>query len=89
MRFVGSDLLEYTCYGKYGKVEAFRELAFSWNWKNEPNHESEEAVLLMPIVSETKMAFRHFHLNLASSYNYEAGWKSTFGKLARALADSP
>ena len=83
--FIGSDVIQHTCYGKYIKIIENRELVFTWNWKSEPNHVSEVSVILVPTKYGTKMIFKHSNLYLESEHNYELGWTSTFEKLERSF----
>ena len=84
--FKDGDGTEHTCMGKYFIVENFRQLLFTWEWKNEPGVESLVYILLDSINNNTVMIFEHKNLGTASAHNYFAGWKETFLKLERVLA---
>lgn len=83
--FKDGDGTEHTCMGKYLIVENFRELLFTWEWKNEPGVESLVDITLDFINDGTSMIFEHKNLGTASAHNYLAGWKGTFLKLEIAL----
>ena len=70
---------------KYLIVEKFRQLSFTWEWKNEPGVESLVNILLDLTNDGTTMIFEHKNLGTASAHNYLAGWKETFLKLERVL----
>ena len=83
--FKDEDGTEHTCMGKYLIVEKFRQLSFTWEWKNEPGVQSLVNILLDPINDSTAMIFEHKNIGTLSAHNYLAGWKETFLKLERAL----
>ena len=84
--FANGDGEEHTCFGIYREVAPSARLAFSWEWRSEPNVESAVTVSLAPDASGTRMAFEHADLGGASQHDYAAGWQRTFDKLERALA---
>ena len=71
--------------GKYFIVENFRQLLFTWEWKNERGVESLVHLSLDSINDGTMMIFEHKDLGTASAHNYLTGWKETFLKLERVL----
>ena len=83
--FKDGDGTEHTCMGKYLIVEKFRQLSFTWEWKNEPGVESLVNMSLDSIKDSTTMIFEHKNLGTTSAHNYLAGWKGTFLKLERVL----
>jgi len=83
--FKDGDGTEHTCMGKYLIVKKFRQLSFTWEWKNEPGVESLVNISLDPIKNRTAMIFEHKNLGTLSAHNYLAGWEETFLKLERAL----
>ena len=83
--FKDGDGTEHTCMGKYLIVKKFRQLSFTWEWKNEPEVQSLVNILLDPINDSTAMIFEHKNIGTLSAHNYLAGWKETFLKLERAL----
>ena len=83
--FKDGDGTEHTCMGKYLIVEKFRQLSFTWEWKNEPGVESLVYILLDSINNNTVMIFEHKDLGTASAHNCLTGWKETFLKLERVL----
>jgi uncharacterized protein YndB with AHSA1/START domain len=87
--FKDSDQTEHTCSGIYHAVENLSKLTFTWHWKNEPGVESFIVLLLTKEREVTKMRFEHMNLGSGSKHNYAEGWKSTFLKLEKLLADNP
>jgi uncharacterized protein YndB with AHSA1/START domain len=83
--FKDGDGTEHTCMGKYLIVEKFRQLSFTWEWKNEPGVESLVNILFDSINNSTAMIFEHKNLGTASAHDYLTGWKGTFLKLAGVL----
>ena len=83
--FKDGDGTEHTCMGKYLTVEKFRQLSFTWEWKNEPGVQSLVNILLDPINDSTAMIFEHKNIGTLSAHNYLAGWKETFLKLGRVM----
>lgn len=84
--FADSDGTEHTASGIYEKVEPYRFLSFTWGWKSEPGITTAISVSLVPDASGTAMLFEHGGLVHASSHDYEAGWRSTFAKFEKVLA---
>ena len=84
--FKDGDGTEHTCMGKYLIVKKFRQLSFTWEWKNEPGVQSQVNILLDPINDSTAMIFEHKNIGTLSAHNYLAGWKETFLKLEKVLA---
>ena len=84
--FKDGDGTEHTCMGKYLIVEKFKQLSFTWEWKNEPGVESIVNISLDSINHGTAMTFEHKNLGTASAHNYLEGWKETFLKLERVLS---
>ncbi|MBC6905178.1 SRPBCC domain-containing protein [Saccharophagus sp. K07] len=84
--FSDSDGTHHTAHGTYRHVEPYKRLEFSWGWKSEPGVETQIKVLLLPSGDGTKMEFEHGNLIQASSHDYQTGWRSTFQKIASALA---
>lgn len=84
--FNDSNGMAHTCSGIYAKVQVGAELAFSWQWKSEPQAESFVTVRLMADRPGTRMYFEHSGLGHASQHDYTNGWQRTFDKLERALA---
>jgi uncharacterized protein YndB with AHSA1/START domain len=88
--FRNSDETEYTATGIYDAVDPNQKLSFTWEWANEPGNTSFVTVLFKPDPDKaTRMEFTHANLWEGSAHNYLEGWKSTFAKLARTLADHP
>lgn len=83
--FRDSDQMEHTCSGIYATVHTGTELAFSWQWKSEPQVESFVTVVLTADSHGTRMDFEHSRLVHASQHDYSNGWQRTFDKLERAL----
>ena len=83
--FMDSDGTEHTCSGVYADVQPETKLSFSWRWKSEPGVETFVSVLLERRGTGTQMYFEHAQVGSASLHDYATGWRSTFGKLERAL----
>lgn len=86
--FRDSSGLEHTASGQYRIVRRPQELCFTWTWRSEPNHETLVTILLNEHASGTQMTFEHSQLWAGSSHGYAEGWRSTFEKMARAIAAS-
>lgn len=84
--FRDSSGLEHTASGQYRIVRPLRELSFTWTWKSEPNHQTLVTILLEDRDGRARMMFEHSQLWAGSSHGYEEGWRSTFEKMARAIA---
>ena len=80
--------LEHTASGQYRAVQYPQELSFTWTWKSEPEHETLVTISLDEHGGGTRMLFEHSQLWAGSSHGYAEGWRSTFDKMARALAAS-
>ena len=83
--FVNSDDTEYTCAGTYREVVPLSLLVFTWTWKDKPAAAELVTIRLEPAEAGTLMTFRHADIDPGTTHDYEAGWKRTFQKLARAL----
>ena len=83
--FKDGDGTEHTCMGKYLIAEKFRQLSFTWEWRNEPGVESLVNILFDSINNSTLMIFEHKNLGASSAHNYLTGWKETFLKLERVF----
>jgi uncharacterized protein YndB with AHSA1/START domain len=83
--FRNSDGSKHTCFGIYIEVLEFRNLAFSWEWENEPGVVSIVEISLTPDGDDTMMQFVHAHVGNLSMHDYHAGWESTFVKLNQLL----
>jgi len=86
--FANADGTQYTAMGVYRRVEPFRLLQFSWQWKNEPGVETAIGVALFPDGTGTRMEFEHAGLLHLSTHNYASGWRSTFEKMQKAISRS-
>jgi len=85
--FKNSDETQYTCTGKYKELEQYQKLVFTWTWKDRPDIVELVTVLLQAEPNGTRMIFEHANIDSNTTHNYEMGWKSTFEKLERALAE--
>jgi uncharacterized protein YndB with AHSA1/START domain len=85
--FQDSNGTQHTCLGKYLIVEKFKQLSFTWEWKNEPGVESLVIMTLIPENSNALMTFEHRNVGTASAHNYLTGWKATFLKLERIVGE--
>jgi len=85
--FQDGDKTEHTCSGVYSEVQKYARLSFSWQWKSEPGVISFVTVALYEKNNSTQMRFKHSNLGFESRHNYEQGWRSTFEKLKKILAD--
>ena len=78
---------EHTSEGTYLHVEAPTALGFTWSWVSEPGNTSRVSVSLSADGSDTEMRFVHSELRGTSDHDYAEGWRRTFAKLDRAVAD--
>ena len=85
--FTDADGTEHTCSGDYVEVEPFSKLSFTWQWKSEPGVQTLVTIAFAPEGTGTTMRFEHSRLFTASAHDYESGWRSTFDKLERELAE--
>lgn len=86
--FANADGTQYTALGVYRRVEPFRLLQFSWQWKNEPDVETSIRVALSAEGTGTRMEFEHAGLIHLSTHDYASGWRSTFEKMEKAVSSS-
>lgn len=86
--FVDSDGTEHTASGVYEKMDPYRFLSFTWEWKSEPGIVTTISISLVPDADGTTMLFEHSGLFHVSSHDYETGWRSTFAKFENVLAQS-
>lgn len=84
--FSNSDGSEYTCLGAYQTVDKPTELAFSWEWLNEPGLVSQVAVQLVDRGGQTAMHFEHANVGFSPLHAYLEGWTLTFMKLNRLVS---
>jgi uncharacterized protein YndB with AHSA1/START domain len=84
--FRDSSGLEHTTSGRYRVVRPPQELSFTWTWKSEPAHKTLVTILLDDHEGRARMIFEHSQLWAGSSHGYAEGWRSTFDKMARAIA---
>ena len=85
--FRNSDETQYTCTGRYKEVEPDQKLVFTWTWKDHPEIVELVTIIFQPEPNGTVMVFEHSNIDAGTTHNYEMGWKSTFAKLERALAE--
>lgn len=83
--FVNSDGTEFTCQGQYKVVELNQRLVFTWGWINPLEATELISLQFMPSEQGTFMIFEQSNIDPNTSHNYEAGWRSTFRKLEKAL----
>lgn len=84
--FLDSDGTRHTASGVYQQVEPYRLLKFSWSWASEPGIETQVTVALIAQGASTKMEFEHAGHTRTSSHDYASGWRSTFEKMQRVIA---
>jgi uncharacterized protein YndB with AHSA1/START domain len=77
----------HTSEGVYLHVKPPAELGFTWSWVSEPGNTSRVNVELTADGGETRMRFVHSELRGTSAHDYADGWRRTFAKLDRVLAD--
>jgi uncharacterized protein YndB with AHSA1/START domain len=75
----------FTCQGQYKEIILNQRLVFTWGWVDPL--ESNELISLQFTPNEhgTVMTFERANIDPNTSHNYEAGWRSTFQKLEKAL----
>lgn len=78
---------EHVCFGEYLRVVPESELESTWSWRGEANAPSRVRVRFFGDGGGTRMGFRHSELLGSSIHDYAAGWRRTFAKLERVLAD--
>lgn len=83
--FANGDGTQYTAMGVYRRVEPFRHLEFSWQWKNEPV-QTFIRIEMSPEGAGTHMNFEHAGLIHLSTHDYASGWRSTFEKMEKAIS---
>jgi uncharacterized protein YndB with AHSA1/START domain len=83
--FANGDGTQYTAMGVYRRVEPFRHLEFSWQWKNEPV-QTFIRIEMSPEGAGTHMKFEHAGLIHLSTHDYASGWRSTFEKMEKAIS---
>lgn len=77
----------HTSTGEYLRVEEPTELDFTWSWLSETNAPSRVSVVFTPHDTGTRMRFVHGELRGVSDHDYADGWRRTFAKLDRVLAE--
>jgi uncharacterized protein YndB with AHSA1/START domain len=77
----------HTCTGEYLHVAEMTELDFTWSWLSETNTPSRVNVVFAADETGTRMRFVHGELHGASEHDYAQGWRRTFAKLDRILAE--
>jgi uncharacterized protein YndB with AHSA1/START domain len=84
--FQNVDRSEYTCFGNYRDIQPYTCLVFTWAWKNRPDHIELVNLEFADDQDGTRMTFSHSEIDQETSHNYAEGWRTTFGKLERAIA---
>lgn len=77
----------HTSTGEYLRVEEPTELEFTWSWLSETNPPSRVSVVFATDDTGTRMRFVHGELRGGSDHDYADGWRRTFAKLDRVLAE--
>ena len=77
----------HTSEGVYLHVEPPAALGFTWSWVSEPGNTSRVSVGLTADGDATEMRFVHGELRGTSAHDYADGWRRTFAKLDRVLAE--
>jgi uncharacterized protein YndB with AHSA1/START domain len=85
--FQDSDGTQHTASGVYQALEPHRLLRFTWGWKSEPGIETSITVSLTSNGASTRMDFEHAGIDYASTHDYESGWRGTFVKMEKAIAN--
>ena len=84
--FVNSDGSEFTCHGIYEEIDPLNRLVFTWGWVNQPEVDELITLQFTPAEGGTSMLFEQSNIDLKTAiHNYDAGWRSTFQKLEKAL----
>ena len=77
----------HTSTGEYLRVEELTALEFTWSWLSETNAPSRVSVVFTADDAGTRMRFVHDELRGVSDHDYADGWRRTFAKLDRVLAE--
>lgn len=84
--FQNANGTEYTCAGSYLVVEPFERLEFTWFWKGRESHVETISLVFADGPDGVTMTFVHSNIDPATTHGYEAGWRSSFEKLRKAMA---
>jgi uncharacterized protein YndB with AHSA1/START domain len=86
---VAADGAEFEVSGVYREVVRERRLVMTWNWKQQPGHESLLTVELRPEGEGTRLDLRHEgFLDFENRPTHEQGWNGALDKLATLLKES-
>lgn len=84
--FANSDGSEFTCHGMYQEIAPPSRLVFTWGWANQPEVDELVTLQFTPTEDGTSMLFEQSNIDPRTGlHNYDAGWRSTFQKLEKAL----
>jgi uncharacterized protein YndB with AHSA1/START domain len=79
---------EFDLSGVYREVIALRKLAMTWEWKNQPGHESLVRVSLRPSQGGTQLELRHEgYLDFDNQPTHAQGWNGALDKLGQLLQE--
>jgi uncharacterized protein YndB with AHSA1/START domain len=85
--FTDSDLKEHVCRGVYTEVQPFSKLVFTCIMKSERSPVSYITISLIPESYGTLMNFEHANLDPVMADFFMDGWKNSFKKLEKLLAN--
>lgn len=84
--FANSDGTEFTCQGICKEIEVNSRLVFTLGWADQPDVVELISLQYTPNEGGTLMLFEQSNIDPKTGlHNYEAGWRSTFQKLEKAL----
>lgn len=85
VKFANANETKHTAQGIYKEVELNKKLVLTWGWEEQPHIKEWVQIQFEPEKDGTMMYFEHHDIDKDTSHNYAEGWRSTFGKIERAL----
>jgi len=77
---------EFELTGVYRELIPHRRLVVSWNWKNQPGHESLLTVTLGAAGKGTELGLRHErYLDMENEASHREGWRGALDQLGALL----
>lgn len=77
---------EFELTGGYRELIPHRRLVMTWNWKNQPGHESLLTVSLRAAGKGTELELRHErYLDMDNEASHQEGWRGALDQLGALL----